>query len=163
MEFVYLLLGSNLGDRIGLLKEARLQLLHSIGSIIRSSSVYETQSWGIANQPDYLNQVLEMQTNLLPEVILKKTQSIEENLHRERTKKWDSRTIDIDILLFGKTIINLPELKIPHPELQNRLFTLIPLEELIPDFIHPVLNKTTKELRQEVNDNLLVTKYGISD
>ncbi|MGI4020475.1 MAG: 2-amino-4-hydroxy-6-hydroxymethyldihydropteridine diphosphokinase [Janthinobacterium lividum] len=158
MEIVYFLLGSNLGDRNGYLDEAKKLLTQTVGREIRSSAIYETQSWGVANLPDYLNQVIEMETGFLPVAILKKTQDIEEKLHRERTNKWYSRTIDIDILFFGKTIINLPELKVPHPELQNRLFTLVPLNELIPDFVHPVLNKTIHELMQNANDDLLVTK-----
>ena len=159
MELVYFLLGSNLGDRNTYLKEARQQLQNTVGKIIRISSVYETESWGVANLPDYLNQVVEVETNLLPAVILEKIQFIEQNLQRERTIKWVSRTIDVDILFYGEAIIDLPQLKIPHPELQNRLFTLTPLEELIPGFVHPVLKKTIKQLKQDVNDNLLVTKY----
>ncbi len=158
METVYFLLGSNLGDRNSYLNEAKKLLIKTVGREVRSSAVYETQSWGVANLPDYLNQVIEMETDFLPLFILEKTQDIEEKLHRERTNKWHSRTIDIDILFFGKTIINLPELKVPHPELQNRLFTLVPLDELIPDFVHPVLNKTIHELKQHVTDGLLVTK-----
>lgn len=158
MEIVYFLLGSNLGDRKGYLNEAKKLLIKTVGREMRSSAVYETQSWGVANLPDYLNQVIEMETGLLPLLILEKTQAIEEKLQRERTNKWHSRTIDIDILFFGKTIINLPELKVPHPELQNRLFTLVPLDELIPDFVHPVLNKTIHELKQHATDGLLVTK-----
>ncbi|RYE26937.1 MAG: 2-amino-4-hydroxy-6-hydroxymethyldihydropteridine diphosphokinase [Sphingobacteriaceae bacterium] len=158
MKIVYFLLGSNLGDRNGYLNEAKKLLIKTVGREIRSSAVYETQSWGVANLPDYLNQVIEMETDLSPIAVLKKTQEIEEKLHRKRTNKWDSRTIDIDILFFGKTIINLPKLKVPHPELQNRLFTLVPLNELIPDFVHPVLNKTIHELRLEANDSLQVTK-----
>lgn len=160
MELVYFLLGSNLGDRNNCLKEARLQLQRAIGEISRTSAVYETESWGVAGLPDYLNQVVEIATNLLPESILIKTQFIEEKLHRERTIKWHSRTIDIDILFFGEAIVNLPELKIPHPQLQNRLFTLAPLDELIPDFVHPGLHKTIHELKQEIKDDLLVKIYA---
>ncbi|RYE18479.1 MAG: 2-amino-4-hydroxy-6-hydroxymethyldihydropteridine diphosphokinase [Sphingobacteriaceae bacterium] len=163
MQTVYLLLGSNLGDRKTYLKEALLQLEENVGRIIRTSSVYETQSWGVAGQPDYLNQVVEIETLFLPDQILKKTQSIEENLLRERTKKWDSRTIDIDILFYGREIIDLPQLKIPHPQIQNRLFTLVPLNELIPNFMHPILNKTIQALRQEVNDGLLVKKIAFTN
>jgi 2-amino-4-hydroxy-6-hydroxymethyldihydropteridine diphosphokinase len=159
MELVYFLLGSNLGDRNMLLKEARGLLAGSVGKEIRSSSVFETQSWGVADLPDYLNQVIEMETNLQPEAVLEKTQAIEEKLHRERTKKWDSRTMDIDILFFGERILNSPNLKIPHPELHKRLFTLAPLEELVPDFVHPILNKTIQKLKQDVDDGLLVKKY----
>jgi 2-amino-4-hydroxy-6-hydroxymethyldihydropteridine diphosphokinase len=159
MELVYFLLGSNLGDRNMLLKEARGLLNESVGKEIRSSSVFETESWGVADLPDYLNQVIEMETSLEPEAVLEKTQAIEEKLHRERTKKWDSRTMDIDILFFGERIINSPDLKIPHPELHKRLFTLAPLEELVPDFVHPILNKTIQQLKQDVDDGLLVKKY----
>lgn len=160
MELVYFLLGSNLGDRNNYLKEARLQLQRAIGEITKTSAVYETESWGVAGLPDYLNQVVEIATNLLPESILIKTQFIEEKLHRERTIKWHSRTIDIDILFFGEAIVNLPELKIPHPQLQYRLFTLAPLDELIPDFVHPGLHKTIHELKQEIKDDLLVKIYA---
>ncbi|MVN22301.1 2-amino-4-hydroxy-6-hydroxymethyldihydropteridine diphosphokinase [Mucilaginibacter arboris] len=163
MELVYFLLGSNLGDRNWYLKEACRLLEKTVGRMVRSSAVYETQSWGVSDLPDYLNMVVEMETSLLPTVVLKKTQEIEEKLHRERTKKWHSRTIDVDILFFGKVIVNLPELKIPHPELHNRLFTLVPLDELIPDFIHPVLHKTVHSLKQEVNDGLLVKKYKLTN
>ena len=160
MQTVYLLLGSNLGDRNTYIKEASVLLELLVGKINRSSSIYETQSWGVENLPDYLNQVLEIETNLAPEIILEKTQIIEEKLLRERTNKWHSRTIDIDILFYGFAIIDTNQLKIPHPEIQNRLFTLVPLNELIPDFVHPVLKKTIYKLKQEVNDNLLVKKYS---
>jgi len=162
MQLVYFLLGSNLGDRNKYLKEASQLLEQTVGRKTRSSSVYETQSWGVANLPDYLNQVIEMETNLLPEFILEKTQAIEEKLHRQRTNKWQSRTIDIDILFYNKVILNLPKLKIPHPELQNRMFTLAPLDELIPDFVHPILKKTVHQLKQEVNDGLLVKKHTLN-
>ncbi len=163
MQLVYFLLGSNLGDRNEYLKEALLHLQNDVGEILRVSSVYETQSWGLENLPDYLNQVAEIETSVLPQEILEKTQAIEEMLHRQRTKKWDSRTIDIDVLFFGNSVVDLPGLKIPHPQIQNRLFTLVPLIELIPDFIHPVLKKTIQELRQEVKDGLLVKKYTFTN
>ncbi len=156
MQTVYLLLGSNLGDRNTYIKEASVLLEQFVGKIKRSSGIYETQSWGVENLPDYLNQVLEIETSLEPEIILEKTQIIEEKLFRERTNKWQSRTIDIDILFYGSAIINTSQLKIPHPEIQNRLFTLVPLNELIPDYIHPVLNKPIYQLKQEVKDKLLV-------
>ncbi|RYE36319.1 MAG: 2-amino-4-hydroxy-6-hydroxymethyldihydropteridine diphosphokinase [Sphingobacteriaceae bacterium] len=162
MQLVYLLLGSNLGDRNMHVKEALRQLEMQIGRISRTSSVYETQSWGVENQPDYLNLVVEIETLFLPRQILEKTQQIEENLHRKRTKKWDSRTIDIDVLFFGTAVVDLPELKIPHPQIQNRLFTLVPLNELMPDFIHPVLKQTIKQLMQAVQDDLQVIKVDFT-
>jgi 2-amino-4-hydroxy-6-hydroxymethyldihydropteridine diphosphokinase len=159
MQVVYLLLGSNLGDRKTYLKEASVLLEKAIGLITQRSSIYETAAWGVEDLPDYLNQVLEMETNLSPENILEKTQGIEEKLLRTRTNKWHSRTIDIDILFYGTAVIDLPNLKIPHPEIQNRLFTLTPLNELVPDYIHPVLKKTIHELKQHVNDKLPVKIY----
>lgn len=161
MELVYFLLGSNLGDRFTYLKEARLLIEETIGRQIRASSVYETQSWGVDGLPDYLNQVIETETDIEPEAILKKTQFIEEKLYRERTIKWHSRTIDVDILFYGKQIINLPQLKIPHPQLHNRLFTLAPLDELVPDLIHPELNKTINQLKLEINNELSVKIYAL--
>lgn len=163
MQTVYFLLGSNLGDRNAYLKEALLHLKNNVGRVLRVSGIYETQSWGVENLPDYLNQVVEMETLFLPVEILQKTQEIEEMLHRQRTKKWHSRTIDIDVLFFGNLIVDLPGLKIPHPQIKNRLFTLVPLNELIPNFIHPVLNKTIQELRQEVGDDLQVKKYAFTN
>lgn len=160
MELVYFLLGSNLGDRNLYLKEARLLLQETIGKQMRASSIYETQSWGIDGLPDYLNQVIETETLLEPEIILTKTQFIEQKLHRERTIRWHSRTIDIDILFYGKHIINLPQLKIPHPQLHNRLFTLAPLDELVPDLIHPELQKTVHKLKREIKNDLSVKIYA---
>lgn len=159
MQKVYLLLGSNLGDRNTYIKEASVLLEQLVGKINRRSGIYETQSWGVENLPDYLNQVLEIETGLSPEIILEKIQIIEEKLLRERTNKWHSRTIDIDILFYGSVIIITNRLTIPHPEIQNRLFTLVPLNELVPDFIHPVLKKPIHQLRQEVDDKLLVKSY----
>lgn len=162
MQSVYFLLGSNLGDRNRYLKEALQHLENDVGRLIRKSAVYETQSWGVSGLPDYLNQVVEMETLFLPHQILEKTQHIEEILHRQRTKKWDSRTIDIDVLFFGMEVIDLPQLKIPHPQIQNRLFTLVPLNELIPSFVHPVLKKTIQELRDNVQDDLPVKKLDFT-
>ena len=159
MQVVYLLLGSNLGDRKALIKEASALLVKDVGKIIRTSAIYETAAWGVEGLPDYLNQVLEVETGLLPENILNKTQQIEEKLHRVRTNKWHSRTIDIDILFYGDSVINTHNLKIPHPEIQNRLFTLAPLDELIPTYIHPILRTTIHELRLHVNDDLPVKIY----
>lgn len=159
MEDVYFLLGSNLGDRKTYLKEASVELQREVGKLLKRSSIYETESWGVEGLPHYLNQVIILQTVLQPMAILEKTKAIEENLKRERTNKWHSRTIDIDILFFGETILDSADLKIPHPELHNRLFTLAPLEELEPEFVHPILKKTMRELKRDVDDRLLVKKY----
>jgi 2-amino-4-hydroxy-6-hydroxymethyldihydropteridine diphosphokinase len=156
---VYLLLGSNLGNRLMYLQEAARYINEETGHIVQQSAVYETQSWGNTNVPDYLNQVLLLQTNLLPHDLLHKLLQIESLLGRERLEKWGARTLDIDILFYGTDIIEDADLIVPHPQLHNRGFTLAPLAELAPDLMHPVLNKTISSLKNELNDDLQVKKY----
>lgn len=152
---VYLLLGSNLGDRKFFLSEAAGSIADKVGKVIKSSSIYETASWGKQDAPDYLNQVLLINTRLAPEVVLEVILSIEKDLGRERKEKYGSRTIDIDILFYGNHIIDGIDLKIPHPELHHRRFTLAPLAEIAADLMHPVLKKTIMELKTELKDNLI--------
>lgn len=156
---VYLLLGSNLGNRLLFLQQAKGLINEQAGSVVKESAVYETQSWGNTHVPDYLNQVLLVQTELLPQALLSKLLQIELLLGRERLEKWGSRTVDIDILFYGEEIINSAELIIPHPQLHHRRFTLVPLAEIAPDLVHPVLNKTVSSLKIELNDDLQVKKY----
>ncbi|HEY2581431.1 MAG TPA: 2-amino-4-hydroxy-6-hydroxymethyldihydropteridine diphosphokinase [Mucilaginibacter sp.] len=155
---VFLLLGSNLGDRKQLLQQAITQIEKDIAPVLKSSSVYETQAWGKTNEPDYLNQVVMLQTNLPPQKLLEATLSIENTLGRQRQEKWGSRTIDIDILFYGKIIINEENLYIPHPELHKRRFTLEPLAEIAPELLHPILNKNILQLKNELKDSLIVKK-----
>jgi 2-amino-4-hydroxy-6-hydroxymethyldihydropteridine diphosphokinase len=157
---VVILLGSNLGDRKHLLKEAAEQLSLHVGGIIKYSSYYETKAWGNEDQPDFLNQVLVCETRHKPIDVLKSCLSVEKNLGRDRKEKWGSRTIDIDILYFEQEIIATPELKIPHPFLHERRFTLVPLCEVLPDFIHPVFNFSTKQLLEQCRDLLEVSKLN---
>ena len=155
---VFLLLGSNLGDRQLFLKQA-INVIENIAEIVQISSVYETEAWGVEGQPNYLNQVLLVKTDLLPRAMLKKLLDLEKALGRKRTEKWGSRTIDIDILFFGEMIINDdPNLIIPHPRLHERRFTLEPLGELDNQFVHPVLKKTILQLKNELTDSLIVKK-----
>ncbi|HEY9533712.1 MAG TPA: 2-amino-4-hydroxy-6-hydroxymethyldihydropteridine diphosphokinase [Mucilaginibacter sp.] len=158
MNNVFLLLGSNLGDRKESLQQAIMHISFDISPDIRISSVYETQSWGKTDEPDYLNMVIEIRTELPAQIILDKILAIEQIMGRKREEKWGSRTIDIDILYFNSDIIDAPGLHVPHPELQNRGFTLAPLVELAPNFVHPVLKKTNLQLKKELADGLIVKK-----
>jgi len=156
---VFLLLGSNLGNRQGFLQMAIRHIETDIAPVMKKSSVYETQSWGKTDAPDYLNQVIQLKTELSPQIILQKILNIEIDLGRKREEKWGSRTIDIDILFYGNDIIAESSLNIPHPELHKRRFTLAPLDEIAPDFIHPVFNKSIFQLKSELKDNLIVKKF----
>ncbi|GAB3983683.1 2-amino-4-hydroxy-6-hydroxymethyldihydropteridine diphosphokinase [Spirosoma terrae] len=141
-----LLLGANLGDRVDTLRKAVSLIKERIGSIDQQSSLYKTAAWGVTEQPDFLNQVVRIDTDLTPESVLEQTQRIEQELGRIRREKWGARAIDIDILYYDQRIILTETLTIPHPYLHQRRFTLVPLAEVAPDFVHPVLQKTTLEL-----------------
>ncbi|MDB5029744.1 2-amino-4-hydroxy-6-hydroxymethyldihydropteridine diphosphokinase [Mucilaginibacter sp.] len=158
MNNVFLLLGSNLGDRKLFLQQAIRHIEYDIAPIIKISSVYETQSWGKSDEPDYLNLVIELQTDLSAQTILEKILAIEDVMGRKRAEKWGSRIIDIDILYYNAAIIDEPGLQIPHPELHKRRFTLEPLAEIAPDLIHPVLHKNSLQLKKALKDNLIVKK-----
>jgi len=158
MNDVYLLLGSNLGDRYLFLQQAIKLIEEQIVPITKKSSVYETQSWGKSDAPDYLNQVILLQTNMPACLILEKILAIENVLGRRREEKWGSRTIDIDILFYGDAIINEVNLKVPHPELHKRRFTLEPLSEIAPGFKHVGFEKTVSDLKNELKDDLIVKK-----
>jgi len=158
MNDVFLLLGSNMGERYSFLQQAIAGIKQEVGDIVKTSSVYETQAWGKTNEADYLNQVLLVQTMLQPLMLLNSVLRIELDLGRKREVKWGARTIDIDILFYNDTIVNKPGLLIPHPEVQNRRFTLEPLAEIAPDFIHPVLHKSMLQLKNDLQDCLIVKK-----
>jgi 2-amino-4-hydroxy-6-hydroxymethyldihydropteridine diphosphokinase len=158
MNNIFLLLGSNLGDRRSFLTQAIEHIEAGIAPLIKTSSIFETQSWGKTDEPDYLNQVLMLQTLLPARVLLQKILAIENVLGRKREEKWGSRTIDIDILFYGDMVINEPDLQVPHPELHKRRFTLEPLAEIGADFVHPVLHKNILQLKNELKDSLIVKK-----
>jgi 2-amino-4-hydroxy-6-hydroxymethyldihydropteridine diphosphokinase len=158
MNDVFLLLGSNLGDRIGFIKQAVRHIESELAQVKKVSAIYETQSWGKTDSPDYLNQVILIQTELPAEIILQKILNIERLIGRVRQEKWGSRIIDIDILFFNSDIIDQPGLQVPHPELHKRRFTLEPLTEIASSFIHPALNKTILQLKNELTDSLVVKK-----
>ncbi|MBV8388301.1 MAG: 2-amino-4-hydroxy-6-hydroxymethyldihydropteridine diphosphokinase [Mucilaginibacter sp.] len=155
---VFLLLGSNLGDRGAFLHKAIGLIEKELGSVVQKSSVYETEAWGKTDEPNYLNQVVQVNTELSARTVLQKVLQIETKLGRVREEKWGSRIIDIDILFYGQNIINEPGLIVPHPELHNRRFTLTPLSEIAPDLQHPKLKKSIFRLKSELKDNLIVKK-----
>lgn len=156
MRNIYLLLGSNLGDRHSYLREGTLLIEREIGPIEKSSSIYQTASWGNTGLPEFLNQALQVSTSLSPSDLLFTVNAIEKFLGRERVQKWGSRTLDIDILLYENEIINEPDLVIPHPLMQERRFALAPLCEIAPDVVHPLIGKKIKELLSELSDDLYV-------
>jgi 2-amino-4-hydroxy-6-hydroxymethyldihydropteridine diphosphokinase len=158
---VFLLLGTNLGNRSENLLVARKQVEITAGKIIRASSVYETAAWGNVDQANFFNQVVEIETNLAPVELLHAVLSIEEQMGRIREIKWGPRIIDIDILLYDEIIITTDFLSIPHPALHQRRFTLVPLAEIAAEQIHPVLQKTITELLSMCEDQLFVTKVNL--
>lgn len=152
MISVFLLLGSNIGQRAFFLESAIVEIDKRVGPIIKRSTVYETPAWGKTDEPDYLNQVLQVETLLKPQAVLQTILAIEKELGRERKEKWGSRTIDIDILFYGDEVINEPNLIVPHPQLHKRKFTLEPMAQIAPGFIHPVLNKSIAELNLALDE-----------
>lgn len=155
---VFLLLGSNLGDRPQVLAAAREAIADQAGSITHQSAIYETAPWGITDQPAFLNQVLEITTSLLPEDLLRIILNIEHDLGRVRYERWGARVIDIDLLYFGQTVMDSARLTLPHPRIQDRRFVLAPLAEIAPDFIHPLLQKTSSKLLDQCPDTSAVSK-----
>lgn len=151
----FLLLGTNLGNRAHNLSVVKKNITDkSIGSIINLSSLYETAAWGITDQPSFYNQIIEIKTELGPLELLRACLTIENEIGRKRIQKWGPRLIDIDILYYGDLCVDTKELHIPHPEIQNRRFTLVPLVEISPNFIHPKFKKSNMELLQECTDSL---------
>jgi 2-amino-4-hydroxy-6-hydroxymethyldihydropteridine diphosphokinase len=158
MRTAYLLIGGNLGDRKENLSKAVSLINEQCGPLTRASSIYETEAWGITDQPSFLNQALVISTSLNARQLIRRVLKIEEEMGRVRKEKLGPRIIDIDILLFENEIHDLRFLKIPHPEMQNRRFVLVPLAEINPSLQHPVLKKTIAELLEECPDNLEVKK-----
>lgn len=160
VNIAYLLLGTNLGDRSSYLSQATVSIGQRIGLVQGASSIYETEPWGVTGQPNYWNQVLSVETTLKPAEMLAEIHGIEKTLGRKRHIRWEARPIDIDILYYNDWIIEQPDLTIPHPRLAERRFVLVPLTELAPDFVHPLLHKTNRNLLAECADPLAVSKIN---
>jgi 2-amino-4-hydroxy-6-hydroxymethyldihydropteridine diphosphokinase len=158
MVKIYILLGGNLGDKQQVFSEAKVRLNQQVGKITKQSAIYETEPWGFESDDLFWNQVLEISTASSPEIVLQQTQQIERDLGRIRkASQYDSRIIDIDILLFGDQIIQTENLTVPHPRIQERRFALVPLSEIAPELSHPVFQKTIHQLLDECPDQLKVT------
>jgi 2-amino-4-hydroxy-6-hydroxymethyldihydropteridine diphosphokinase len=162
MNVAFLLIGGNIGDREKNLETAKSLIQLYCGKVTKSSSLYQTAPWGKTNQPAFLNQALQIETRLTAEELMHQILAIEKMMGRERTEKYGPRIIDIDILLFDNTQYDSSFLKIPHPEMHNRLFALIPLAEIAPTMHHPVLKKSISQLLTETPDKLEVKKYTAS-
>ena len=157
-EDVYLLLGTNLGDRAVNLHHATQLIQQTVGPVAEASSCYETEAWGVQDQPTFYNQVLRITTLLEHEPLLLDLQTIEQQLGKIKLGRWRERLIDVDILYFGNRLVRTSFLTLPHPEIQHRRFTLVPLDEIAPQWVHPVLGKTHEQLLEECSDPLAVKK-----
>lgn len=158
MNNVYLLIGGNMGDRLAMLKSATDLIQKYCGNIRLTSSIYETAAWGPIQQAPFLNQVIVINTLMLPEKLMQQLLDIEQQLGRTRTISMGPRSIDIDILYFNNEIFSTPDLTIPHPRIQDRRFVLVPLTEIAPEMQHPILQLTHTELLIQCTDNLPVQK-----
>jgi len=152
MHRAFIAIGTNLGDRKRNIELAIKKMETNQIAIIKKSPAYSTMPYGYKNQPMFLNCVVETQTDLSAEELLHAVQKIEKEMGRTKKIRWSPRVIDLDIIFFDSDIINKPDLQIPHPDMQNRDFVLKPLTDIAPDFVHPVLHKTIKELLEQLTN-----------
>ncbi|MFZ4798361.1 MAG: 2-amino-4-hydroxy-6-hydroxymethyldihydropteridine diphosphokinase [Bacteroidia bacterium] len=158
MNKAFIILGSNMGNKLAHLQLAIEQMdLRNI-SLIQQSSIYKTAAWGNTEQDDFYNQVIEVATELSAEFLLQTLLEIETKMGRTRNQKWEARIIDLDILYFNYDVIDTEKLKVPHPYLHVRRFTLIPLTEIAAHYIHPILKKTNFEMLVSCSDESLVVR-----
>jgi len=159
---VFLGLGSNVGDKIKFIKSA-IEEISKLDktNLTKESSYYETEPWGLREQDDFINSVIEITTELEAKDLFMELKNIEKKLHRKNRGKWEQREIDIDILFYGNEVLKNETINIPHKEIENRKFVLIPMSEIDENFIHPEKNKSIKELLKETKDTLEVKKITI--
>jgi 2-amino-4-hydroxy-6-hydroxymethyldihydropteridine diphosphokinase len=157
---VFIALGTNLGDRGSNLRAAIAAFPPQV-QVVSESRIYETAPWGYREQPDFLNQVVHAETDLPPSALLAYLKAIEEQIGREPTFRYGPRIVDLDILFIEDCIINQVDLSIPHPRLHERAFVLVPLADLVPDFLHPILGCTVGDLLAEIgNDGVVEFRDG---
>ena len=154
-------MGSNMGNSMQFLGDASNLISLHLGDVIRSSSYYQTAAWGLENQPDFINQVLLVNTPFSPAIALQKCLFIEKLLGRYRSQKWGPRTIDIDILFYENLQIQIPNLQIPHPFIQERNFVLQPLAEIVPNWKNPKFHQTCSQLAALSKDPLPTKKLQL--
>ena len=147
---IYIALGSNLGDKENNMKEALQRLAQKGVTVCKVSGFMATRPYGVTDQPDFLNAVAEVKTDNSPTELLRVLLQVEQEMGRRRIRHWGERNIDLDLLLYDSQIIDLPDLKVPHPDMQNRDFVLRPLAQIAPDAVHPVLRKTAERLWKEL-------------
>lgn len=160
-QLVIFLLGSNLGNRQASIETAVRELSKEIGQPENMSSIFESSPWGKIDQPSFLNRVVSIRTSLDPFNVLQKCLHIEQSAGRVRTEHWGPRTIDIDILYFGNRIVDAPNLKIPHPGITERRFTLLPLCEIYPELIHPISGMTHLQMLAACPDQGEVSRFNV--
>ncbi len=159
MNTIYLILGGNLGDRKTNIDKALRLIEVSLGHLLKVSKYYQTAAWGNTQQPDFLNLACVVATDKNVEECLKIILAIEQQLGRVRLEKWGARLIDIDILYFNNDIIATENLTVPHPEIANRKFVLVPLCDIAPEFVHPQLQLANRQLLDGLKDSLEVLEY----
>ena len=158
MSTAYLLTGGNLGNRSAYLQQAAQLIQQTCGNIVHYSAIYETAAWGVTDQPSFYNQAIALETILTPETLMQQLLQIEEDMGRKRIQKMGPRIIDLDILLIDQLVISTGLLTLPHPALPERRFALLPLCEIAPSLIHPVLRKSISQLLTDCTDELDVQK-----
>ena len=158
MNTAYLSLGSNMGNRHQNLVDVLSHIENYAGHIKQKSSVYETAPWGNEKQPNYLNQVVAIETNLSPLSLLHELLAVERLVGRNRNKdeKWGPRIMDIDILMYDNEVVSMDQIKVPHSKMHKRMFVLAPFAEIAPKLKHPILNKSILQLKNECKDPLTV-------
>ena len=161
MNIAYILTGGNMGKPLQQLTAAAATICSECGTIVSQSSIYQTAAWGNEDQPDFLNQVLCINTLLNPFKLMRKLLALEKKMGRTRNLQNDPRIIDLDILFYNDLIIDKPSLQLPHPRLHLRRFVLVPLAEIAPQLLHPVLHKPVQQLLHECADTLNVKKFSL--
>jgi len=158
-HLVFIALGTNMGDRKTNL-QAAITAMRAAVTVLDRSPVYETPPWGYEQQPEFLNQVIKVHTELDPLNLLTFLKSIESQMGRQKTIRYGPRLIDLDILLYDELILNNPNLVVPHPRLAERAFVLVPLADLAPDLCHPVLGQTIQALKEHVDTSGIIPYKG---